>query len=125
MATSKEESSTSLDTIKLILALVILTLGVVAYYYFNEHAFLYRVLYVVGGAIVGFGILMTSVTGRNLRSFSKASRTELRKVIWPTRQEALQTTLAVIVMVTIVAIFLWLVDMFLGWGVRSIITGGS
>ena len=123
MTTSNTES-TSLDTIKLVLALIILTIGVVAYYYYPEHGALYRVLYVVGAAIVAIGVFMTTFQGKNLRTFMKGSRTELRKVVWPNRQETLQTTIMVIFLVFVIAIFLFLVDMLLGWTVSGFITGG-
>lgn len=123
MTTSNNES-TSLDTIKLVVALIILTIGVVAYYIYPEHGALYRVLYVVGAAIVAIGVFMTSFQGKNLRTFMKGSRTELRKVVWPNRQETLQTTIMVIFLVFVIAIFLFLVDLLLGWTVSGFITGG-
>jgi preprotein translocase subunit SecE len=49
------------------------------------------------------------------------ARVEVRKVVWPTRTEATQTTIAVLIMVFVVAIMLWLIDMTLGWGVRSLL----
>jgi len=123
MTTSNNES-TSLDTIKLVVALIILTIGVVAYYIYPEHGALYRVLYVVGAAIVAIGVFMTTFQGKNLRTFMKGSRTELRKVVWPNRQETLQTTIMVIFLVFVIAIFLFLVDLLLGWTVSGFITGG-
>lgn len=53
-------------------------------------------------------------------AFAREARVELRKVIWPTRQETLQTTLVVLVMVVVVAIFLWLLDMLLLWAVNGL-----
>ena len=50
---------------------------------------------------------------------------EVRKVVWPTRQETIQTTLIVVVMVIIVAIILWLLDMFLGWSIGLLMGHGS
>jgi preprotein translocase subunit SecE len=61
--------------------------------------------------------------GQNLLGYLKNSRTEVRKMVWPTRQEALQTTLIVVVLVMLIAIFLWLIDMFLGWAVKFVIGG--
>ena len=81
-------------------------------------------LYVVGAAIVAIGVFMTSFQGKNLRTFMKGSRTELRKVVWPNRQETLQTTIMVIFLVFVIAIFLFLVDLLLGWTVSGFITGG-
>jgi len=60
--------------------------------------------------------------GQRLVSFSRESRVELRKVVWPTRQETMQITLIVLVLVFLIGLFLWLVDSLLFWGVQ-IITG--
>jgi preprotein translocase subunit SecE len=56
-------------------------------------------------------------------SFMQDARTEVRKMVWPTRVETMQTTLMVFVIVFILTIFLWLVDMLLGWGVASLLGG--
>ena len=67
----------------------------------------------------------TTPKGRGIWRFAVDARTEVRKVVWPTRQETLQTTLIVIVMVIIVAIILWLLDIFLGWSIRSLMGQGG
>ncbi len=54
-----------------------------------------------------------------------AARTEVRKVVWPSRQETMQTTLMVFIIVTILSIFLWFVDMLLGWGVKVLLATGG
>ncbi len=123
MTGKTEAHSTTLDTVKLGLAALILILGLVGYYYFSEYSNLYRVLGVLaaaGGAIAIFG---NTLRGQNLLGYLKNSRTEVRKMVWPTRQEALQTTLIVVVLVMLIAIFLWLIDMFLGWAVKFVIGG--
>jgi preprotein translocase subunit SecE len=103
-----------MDTAKLALALTILVGSVVGFYYFAELSKLMR----VGGIIAAVGIaLMISLQtakGRGLAGFVKEAQIEVRKVVWPTRQETVQTTLVVIVVVIIIAIFLWLLDMGLG-----------
>ena len=67
---------------------------------------------------------MTSRQGQALWGFMQDARTETRKVVWPTRQETVRTTLLVFVVVTLVAVFLWLLDILLGWGVESLILSG-
>ena len=99
MSASAEVESGGLDTVKLILALGILTAGVAGFYLFEEYSQLIRVL----------GTAM----GRNVWKFAADARTEVRKVVWPTRQETIQTTLIVLFVVLLVGIFLWLVDMML------------
>jgi preprotein translocase subunit SecE len=123
--TGKKEadSSSSLDTVKLGLAVLILLLGLVGYYYFSDYSNLYRVLGVLAFAGVSVVIFARTLPGRNLLGYLRNSRTEVRKMVWPTRQEALQTTLIVVVLVMLIGIFLWLIDMFLGWAVKFVIGG--
>ena len=76
---------------------------------------------VLGGVVTGF-----SGYGRRLWTFTEAARIELRKVVWPTRDETLKTTLAVFVFVTIAGIFFWLLDLVLAWATRFwTSTGGT
>lgn len=121
MVAKTEEQSSGLDTVKLIIAMAILVGGVFGFYYFEDESQLLRVLGVIGMSILSFVVVTTTAIGKKGLGFAKDSRTEVRKVVWPTRQETVQTTLAVLVMVLIVAIMLWLVDMFLGWGVRNLL----
>ncbi len=111
------------DTVKLALAVLILVLGLVGYYYFSEYSNLYRVLGVLVTAGIAMAVFANTLRGQNLLGYLKNSRTEVRKMVWPTRQEALQTTLIVVVLVMLMAIFLWLIDMFLGWAVKFVIGG--
>ena len=63
--------------------------------------------------MVAAGIAFTTSTGHAILSFGRESRAEVRKVVWPTRQETVQTTLMVVVAVILLGIFLWLIDMIL------------
>jgi preprotein translocase subunit SecE len=120
---SKTEQSTSaIDTFKLMTAVLVLLAGVVAFYYFEEESQLLRVLGMLAVAVIAFLIAATSDVGRRSLGFFKDARVEVRKVVWPTRQETVQTTIAVLFMVVLVAIMLWLFDMFLGWGVSKLLT---
>jgi len=118
-----DTSSSGIDVAKLLLALIVLSVGVVGFYYFSDQSNLYRVLGLLAIAGIAVGIASTSSQGRALTGFLKNSRTEVRKMVWPTRQEALQTTLIVMFLVVLVGIFLWLVDMFLGWAVKMLLGG--
>ena len=120
MAEAAEQSS-STDNVKLILALLILVAGIAGFYYFADQAILYRVLGLLAFAVVAAAVALTSSKGKNLTSFMQSSKTEMRKMVWPTRTETVQTTLIVLVMVLIVSILLWLLDMFLGWIMKMII----
>jgi len=121
VVTKTEQSSSAFDTFKLMTAVLVLIAGVVGFYYFEEESQLLRVLGMLAVAVVAFFIAATSEPGRRGLGFVKDARVEVRKVVWPTRQETLQTTIAVLFMVILVAIMLWLFDMFLGWGVSKLL----
>jgi preprotein translocase subunit SecE len=113
VAKTETEVSNKLDTVKLIVSLMILLAGIAGFYYYAEESLLYRVLGLVAVVMVAAGIALTTATGQAILSFGRESRAEVRKVVWPTRQETIQTTLMVVVAVIILGIFLWIVDMLL------------
>ena len=121
MVTKTEQGTSGFDTVKLMTALLLLIGGVVGFYYFENESQLLRVIGLLGVAVVAFFIITTTDIGRRGMGFVREARVEVRKVVWPTRQETTQTTIAVLIMVFIVAIMLWLIDMLLGWGVRSLL----
>ena len=84
-----------------------------AFYFFADYSLLLRVVALLALAGGAAAIALTSLPGRQLWRFAVDARMEVRKVVWPTRQETLQTTLIVIVMVLILGILLWLFDMVL------------
>ena len=96
---SKGTASKTLDTVKWLLTLAIFTSAVIANSYFVEVAFLYRVLGVVFLFILGLIFLATTTFGSNSIKLMRESRTEIRKVVWPTRKETVQMTLVVFVVV--------------------------
>lgn len=114
------EERSPLDTAKLALAALLLAGGLVAFYMLPDLSQIYRVLGLLVVVAIAVGLFATTRVGRGLLGFIRDARTELRRVVWPTRQETLQTTLVVLVMVLIAAIFLWLLDMFLLWAVNGI-----
>lgn len=122
MAAKTDVSASALDNLKLALALIVLLAGVLGFYWFDHVATAWRVLALLGLVGLAAGLFALTPVGRGLFAFSREARTELRKVVWPTRQETLQVTLSVLVLVLIVGIFLWLVDALLFWAVR-LITG--
>ena len=83
---------------------------------------IYRVLGVVDVVLMALALMLTTDNGRSVWSFMLESKQEVRKVVWPSRQETTQTTLMVFAMVFIVGLILWLLDMFLFWGIR-VLTG--
>ena len=114
-------TQTAGDKAKLAAAGTVLAASFVLFYYFSEESFFYRVLAIVGGFAIAAGIFFTTAQGRATSSFLTTSRTELRKMVWPTRTETLQTTLIVFVVVFIVAAFLWVLDRLLSWFMQWLI----
>ena len=124
VAKTEEVVSNKLDTFKLLFAIVILIAGIAGFYHYEAESQLYRVLGVVFASGVAIAISLTTVLGQNLMGFGREARMEVRKVVWPTRQETLQTTFMVLVAVIIIGIFLWLIDMVLAEAIQ-LITGGA
>jgi preprotein translocase subunit SecE len=122
METKVEDQPTLVDTAKLWLAVAILLGGLFAYYYFGETSALLRTLGVLAALAVSAVVALSSMQGQALWKFVQASRIELRKVVWPTREETIQTTHAVLVFATIGGVFFWLLDLFLLF-VTSKLTG--
>ncbi len=124
-ASTKPEAAESgiLDTIKLILSAAILVGGIYAYYFYESAgvALPLRVLMVLGGTGVGIAVAMTSAQGKRLWQFIQGSRVEIRKVVWPTRQETTQTAIAVFVFALVMALFFWGLDSGLLWVTRQLV----
>ena len=110
MSAKTEETGSGLDTVKLLVVVVLLVAGVYGFYSFADQPLWVRLaglLAVVGAAV--FVALQTAV-GRTVWQFATDSRTEVRKVVWPSRQETLQTLLIISIAVLLTALFMWLVD---------------
>jgi preprotein translocase subunit SecE len=122
MNTQVEASASVFDVVKQVFSVVFVVAGVAAFYYFSEAPLLYRVIGLVAVALVVTGMMLTTGVGRHVWGFVLESKQEVRKVVWPTRDETFRTTLLVFAMVFIVGLILWLLDMFLFWGVR-LLTG--
>ena len=122
MNTNAETGSGILDTIKIAIAAAILVGGIVAFYIYEEQSLLISVAAVLVCLFVAVAIFMLSDRGQLLWKFIQGSRVELRKVIWPTRQETLQTALTVMVFALILGLFFWGLDFFLLW-ITRLLTG--
>ena len=121
-----EKSGVALvDAFKLVLAAAALLGGVIAYYWYENEPQVLRVLMVLGGLIASLMLLYWSEPGRELWNYVQSSRVELRKMVWPTRQETWRTTLVVFIFVMALGVFFWLVDMALAWGARHVTGQGG
>jgi preprotein translocase subunit SecE len=121
-AQTETSQSGMLDTLKLLIAAAALVGGLYAYYYYEPSvAQAFRVLMVLGGTIAGIGIAMTSIQGQRLWHFIQGSRVEIRKVIWPTKQETTQTAIAVFVFTLVMMLFFWILDSGLLWLTQKLV----
>jgi preprotein translocase subunit SecE len=123
MSTQTETSqSGALDIVKLLLAAAAIIGGLYAYYFYAFQVSLpLRVLMVLGGAAAGITIAMTSTQGQALWRFVQGSRVEIRKVVWPTKQETTQTAIAVFVFTLIMMLFFWALDSGLLWLTKRLV----
>ncbi len=119
---SETRQSGALDIIKLLSAAAAIIGGLYSYYFFEFQVSLpLRVLMVLGGTGAGITIAMTSTQGQRLWSFVQGARVEIRKVVWPTRQETTQTAIAVFVFTLIMGVFFWMLDSGLLWLTRKLV----
>ncbi|MQR02775.1 preprotein translocase subunit SecE [Glaciimonas soli] len=116
--------SPSGDKLKVVLAVLAVVAGVVGFYFLSDKTTAIRAGALIAGLLVAIGLAWTSTQGREFLSFAKESVRETKKVVWPTRKEAMQITGIVFVFVLVMAIFLWgtdkllevlLYDVILGW----------
>jgi len=113
----------SMDRVRWSAAFVLLAVGVAGFYFFVDQALLYRVLGVVALAGIAAWVALGSEQGEHFRGFMREARVEVRKMVWPTRPETLQTSLVVFVAVIIMALFLWLLDRLLSWAITLFLGG--
>jgi preprotein translocase subunit SecE len=113
------------DKVKLAAAIVIVIAGVTGYYVLANQATWMRWLPVVGSLVLAAVVVAFSRYGSEFRRFVELARIELRKIVWPTRQETLQTTLVVFGFVIIAGLFFWVLDLVLAWATKALTgTGG-
>jgi preprotein translocase subunit SecE len=122
MNTQAEAQTPVFDIVKQVFSVLLVVAGVACFYYFSEVSVLYRVIGLLVIALIVFGLMFTTDLGRNIWSFFLESKQEVRKVVWPTREETTRTTMLVFAMVFLVGFVLWLLDMVLFKGVQ-LLTG--
>lgn len=121
MTSKVEGSENRLDALKWLAVALLVAVGVVGNQYFSAEPILYRVLVLlVLAAAAGFLAFQTA-KGKVFAVLLKEARVEIRKVVWPTRQETTQTTMIVVLVVLLMALMLWGVDSLLGWLVSLIV----
>ena len=113
MSEKVETGGSGLDNLKLGAAILLLVGAIYAFYHFEEQLLVVRVLGLLAVAGIAVFIAAQSSTGKSVLGFISGAQSEVRRVVWPTRAETTQTTLAVLVIVLIMGILLWLFDMVL------------
>jgi preprotein translocase subunit SecE len=125
MDTKVETEPTMVDTAKLAAAVAIALVGFVAYYYFADASVALRSLGVLVAVGIAVFVALQSAQGQSLWRFVQAARAELRRVVWPTREETIQTTIAVLVFALIMGVFFWLLDLGLLYATSKITGQGG
>ncbi|WP_283709583.1 preprotein translocase subunit SecE [Pseudoalteromonas prydzensis] len=110
MSTNVETPSNAMDSVKWLVAIALLAGAVVGNYMYADQSVLLRAIGVVVAVAAGLGIAATTEKGRTFLAFAKEARIEVRKVVWPTRQETTHTTFIVMVATAIMALILWGLD---------------
>jgi len=124
MSNNNVETVTStLDRVKLALALLVIVAGIVAFSVLADQPTVVRVGIFIGSLVVAAFIAWFSEPGRRTISFSRDSYNETKRVIWPTRKETTQMTGIVFAFVIAMGALLWLVDKLLGWVIYGLLLG--
>ena len=111
------------DKIKFLLALLLIAVGVTGFYLLAEQPMILRVLSVLAGVGAGAAVAWFTEPGQRFYVFGGEAIAETKKVVWPSRKEALQTTGAVFAFVLIMAILLWVTDKSLEWVLYDLVLG--
>ena len=111
------------DKLKLALAALLVVAGIAGYYLLAANSIVLRILAVAAGIAAGAAVAWTSAPGQEFLAFAREALVEVKKVVWPTRKETVQTTAAVFAFVVVMAVFLWASDQTLGWVLYDLILG--
>ncbi|MSR15920.1 MAG: preprotein translocase subunit SecE [Gammaproteobacteria bacterium] len=125
MNSNVEAPHAALDTVKLALAVILLVGGLASFYVLGDLPKLTRVFGLIGAVGIAIAIALQTDKGRAISAFVGDAQVEVRKVVWPTRKETVNTTLAVMVVVILAALILWLLDMVLGVLMRYLMGQGG
>ena len=122
MSTSTEApQSSAADVIKWVVVAILVAAAVVGNAYFDDQPLLYRVIGVVVVGILAAVVASFTVKGQAFLTLLQDARAEVRRVVWPTRQETAQTTGIVVLVVALMALLLWGLDSLLGFIISEIV----
>lgn len=125
MTADVQEPRSSLDGAKFAGAALCIALGVGAFYYLDNSGRLVRLLALLVPLVAACALFLITAQGRSLVSFGRETQIEIRKVVWPTRQETIRTTGIIIAIVIVTALFLWMLDLLLGGFTRWLLGQGG
>jgi preprotein translocase subunit SecE len=125
MNAKAETQGDRLDTLKLWAAILLMGAGISGYYYFTDVMVVLRVLGLLAVAAIAIAVVYQTGVGRLVVGFVSGAQNEVRRMVWPSRAETLQTTMAVVFIVLVVGVFLWLLDMVLLHAVQFLTGQGS
>jgi len=112
------------DSVLMALSVLVVFVGIGAFYWYEDQALAVRIAMVVAGLAAGAALAWFSWYGREFWQFAQASRIELRKVVWPSRDETIKTTYVVFIFAIAMGLFFWGLDWVLTWLTR-LLTGQS
>jgi preprotein translocase subunit SecE len=115
MTEQVQQGATALDTAKLVAGIAILAAGIAGFYLLGELPIWVRWIIVLASLAAGALVAVQSAQGRTFWEFVQSSRIELRKVVWPDRQETVQVTIIVFVMIVVLGLFFWGLDSLLAF----------
>lgn len=113
--TQNSQKQTQFDSLKWIFVSLLIIGGIVANTYFHDVAWALRLAAGLVLVVVALLVAFQTAIGRTFWTFAVGARVELRKVVWPTRQETIQTTLVIVAMVVVTALILWGLDTLFFW----------
>mgnify|MGYP003328722528 CR=1 FL=1 len=122
MSVVTEEKQFRLDWLKWLVVAALVASAIYGNWYYSAESVLYRALALLAVFIVAGLFAIRTEKGAALLELAAGARTEWRKVVWPTKQERVQTTLMVVVVILIMAVVLWGIDSLLSW-LASLIMG--
>ena len=121
----KAQDGGAANTAKLVIAILLVIAGVAGFYLLDTQSAWLRWLAVVAGLVLGAVVIAFSQYGADLKQFIALSRIELRKIVWPSRQETGMTTLVVLGFVLVAGLFFWGLDVVLAWATQALTKQGS
>jgi preprotein translocase subunit SecE len=125
MAEQVQENATALDAAKLVAGVLVAAAGIAGFYLLADLPIWLRWIIVLGAFVAATFVALQSYQGKTFWSFVQSSRVELRKVVWPNRQETWQVTLVVFVMVIVLGLFFWGLDTLLSFLTRWLTSQGG